>query len=288
MVLEIIRDFLIDTFVDPITFYEGYNPINTITYAVIMFFIAFFIIFPYFNRKGIKFNFKFLLALLPYIFFATGMRILEDLQILERASVPWQPGYYLVSPGIWIVIGLLVAGALILSRLLAKKTGKDLYMIFGGIGLVLWLPVLVYNLTLFRQWFAFFAVLAGTILVTAVAYGLIALARKIKENKVPELMKDKLNILAVASQALDGTATAIAVSFYGYGEQHFVSEFVLGLHPALFIVVKVALTLIILYYIEKEIKDPNLRGFVKIILIILGSATGSRDVLTLAAGSNML
>jgi uncharacterized membrane protein len=284
-----LREFIAEYFINPITYYEGYNPVNTLAYAAIMFIAAFFIIFPYFDKKGVRFNLRFMLALFPYIFLATGIRIFEDLHILERAALPWEAGFYLVTPGIWLAVALLVITCLIISIAVSRRTGKDVYSVFGIIGLLLWLPVLVLDLLLFTRWMAFLYVAAGTAIITGLAYLVFSGIRKIpKLRNIPHLLKNRLNLIAVASQSLDGTATAIAVSFYGYGEQHFVSSFVLGIHPALFIAVKVLLTLAILYYAEKEIKNENLRNFVKVVLIILGSATGSRDILTLAAGSNIM
>ncbi|MDP2973570.1 MAG: DUF63 family protein, partial [Candidatus Diapherotrites archaeon] len=66
---------------------------------------------------------------------------------------------------------------------------------------------------------------------------------------------------------------------------HPASGFLLDLFPISFIIVKIALVLAIVYYIDKEIKSENLRGFIKIVIAILGFATGLRDLLTLGVGT---
>ena len=277
---QIVFDFLEKYFVEPINQYQGYNPVNTLVYAAILFAMAFFVIFPVLDRKKIKFNLRFMLSLFPYIFFAISMRVLEDVQLIARAAYPWQLGYYFISPGIWIATAAIVISAILISRTISRKLNKDENLVFGSIGIVLWIPVFAFDLLMMKRPVAFFEVLALAAMVTAIAYYAMKFLKK-------DLLKDKMNLLAVASQSLDGTATFIATSFYGYGEQHFVSNFILGINPLLFVIVKVILVLVILHYLEKEIKNENLRGFLKVVLIILGTATGSRDLLTLAVGSNI-
>jgi len=278
---ELALKFLQSEFVDPIRYHQGYKPIMTITYAVILFAVAFFLIYPYFDKKKIKFNFSFLLALVPYILFATGIRIFEDMRIIARAWYPWQAGYYLISPGIWIAIGLLVIACLIIAKKISEKTGKDIYKVFAGIGLLIWIPVAITNLIFFRRWFGFLEIIAGTTLVVGIAYYIL------KFLKI-DLLKSKINIATLAAQSLDGTATVIAmVTSPRFVEQHFVSAAILDVHPFLFIIVKVILVLFILHYVDKEIENENLRNFIKIIIFILGFATGSRDTLTFSVGSDM-
>ncbi|MBU0661881.1 MAG: DUF63 family protein [Candidatus Diapherotrites archaeon] len=274
MVFDIIQQY----FIDPITQYSGYNPVNTIVYAAILIAVAFFIIFPKLDKRGIKFNIKFMLALLPYILVGISFRILEDLHLLPRSPFPWEIWYYTISPGIWILIGVLTVACLLIARKIAAAKNQDFLKIFGGIGFVLWLPLLALNLMHFTEWGGFAAIAIFTLLLTGIV---VFITNRIK----PSIFADKLGIFALGGQALDGTATVVATAYYNCGEQHFTSGFLLGLHPLLFPLAKVALVLLLLHYINKEIESPNMRGFAKIFVAIAGFAPGLRDIFTVAVGT---
>ena len=94
-----------------------------------------------------------------------------------------------------------------------------------------------------------------------------------------------MNILILAGQTLDGTATYVATQMFRCGEQHPLSEAILGIHPALFVAVKILIALMIIYAVDKEIEDENLRGFIKVAVAILGFAPGLRDMITVGAGT---
>ena len=64
---------------------QGYNPVNTLVYGGILLLLSFFVIFPLLDRRGIKFDFKFILALLPYILFGSAFRVIHDMGIFSRS-----------------------------------------------------------------------------------------------------------------------------------------------------------------------------------------------------------
>jgi uncharacterized membrane protein len=77
---------------------------------------------------------------------------------------------------------------------------------------------------------------------------------------------------------LDASASAIAVAFLGYFEQHVVSGAIMDLgSPFLFVPVKMAVVLAALYVIDKEAKDERWNWLLKIVVLTLGLATGTRD-----------
>ncbi len=272
-------NILMDFFCKPIETYAGYNPINTFAYAAILIVVAFFIVFPFFDKRGIKFNARFLLAVLPYIILGSSMRILEDLKIFPRSCNPLDWAFYTISPGIYIAIGLFTIAALVFSLAIAKKTKKDSLLVFGIIGAIAALPFLLIGLLHFSvlSGFAFILLLAAAITT------IVFFAFKKLKNK---LLESKLNLLALFSQMLDASATFTALQFYACSEQHFVPAFLIqNIGAWSFVIVKLAITLLILKYVDKEIKNPNLSGFVKIVIAILGFATGTRDLLTVAVGT---
>jgi len=257
-----------------------YSPVEYLAYGAIMVLLAFFVIFPVLDKRGIKFNAKFLLAVLPYILLGSALRVLEDLAFLPRAWSPLELAYYFVTPGIYVLIAVVTLVGLFISLYLSKALNKNFHKIFAGIGLVLALPILGFELLSFQAWLGFIAVLALTLAIVGLLYFAF---KKLGFS----ILKARLNLLALASQVLDGSATFVATQFFLCGEQHPLSGFLLNLFPASFIIAKVALVLVILHYVDREIENENLRGFIKIVVAVLGFATGLRDILTLGVGTCM-
>ncbi len=140
------------------------------------------------------------------------------------------------------------------------------------------MPIVFFEILNFQAWIGVIEVL----LLVAVT---IALLVFIFQKLGKKILKPGLNKLAIISQALDGFATIVATQFFFCGEQHPLSGFLLESFPLSFVFAKIALVFVILYYVDKEIKNENLRGFIKIVIIVLGFATGLRDLLTLGVGT---
>ncbi len=99
------------------------------------------------------------------------------------------------------------------------------------------------------------------------------------------------NSLIIFSQMLDAAATFVGVDFYGYGEKHPIPRFFFETFgtSAVFLPLKFALAIAIVYMIDisfkEELKDyPNLKVLIKIIIIVLGLAPGTRDMVRMVMG----
>lgn len=283
--IEAFQNIWFEFFCKPVVEYAGYNIVNTLVYIVILLVAAFYVVYPLLSKRGIKFDLKFMLALLPYVILGSTFRVLEDMRLLPRSCNPLELGFYTYTPGIYIFTFAITILMLVLSWKISKRNDGDFYKLFGSLGVILAAPIVAFNLLNFSAWPGFFAVIIGVIGITGITYFVM---EKIREG----FFKDRLNLLAVSSQLLDGTATVIATNgipftniIYRCGEQHVLSEMILGVHPFAFVILKLILILVILHYVDKEIKDPNMRGFIKVFLIILGFATGTRDLFTLGVGS---
>lgn len=278
-----IAGFINEFFSQRIAEHGMFNLVDTLTYGAIMLAVGFFVLYPVLDRRGVKFNLQFMLALLPYILFGSAFRIIEDMRMFPRSPSPLEFGYYTGTPGIWLLVGGFTIAALFAAMFLSKKSGKDFYIIFAAIGSAACVPVLVFDFLHFVAWFEFMLIIAMVLAVTGATYLVV---ERIKKGF---FKNDLMNTLAVGSQALDGNATFVATQVMRCGEQHPVSEMLLEStgFPAAFILVKVLLVLLIVYYVDKEIKSENLRGFIKMFIIILGAATGLRDLLTVGVGTCM-
>ncbi len=274
-----IWETLFDLFGKRIAEYGQYGPVEYLVYGLIMFAVAFFVIYPILDRKGVKFDYRFMISLLPYILLGAALRVLGDMRLLPRSFSPLELGYWVITPGIYVSIAVVTIACFFIARALSQRIGRDFHRVFAGLGVVIAAPIVVFEIVNFLAWggvaivLALIAVLLGTV---------VLLLNKFTKSR---LMKSKLNILVLASQLLDGNATFVSIQFFRCGEQHPLSEFFLKLFPFSFVLVKIALVLVILHYVDKEIENENLRNFVKIIVAILGFATGLRDLLTLGVGT---
>jgi len=278
MVSDLINEF----FVEPILSHSGYNLINTLVYAVILLAIAFFVVFPFFRKKGIFFDFNFFKSVFPFIVFGSAIRIFEEnhsavyFELFERSADPLSFGFYTVSPGIYILVGLLTIFSLIISFFLSKFLKREPLQIFMGIGLLLSVPVVLFHLINLVNFFEFFFVLVFTALIVFV---LKFLNGKLNQN----ILSSNLNLAVLFGQTLDGVATFTALSFFSsYSEQHVFSNFIIeSFSPFAFIIVKVLLALLVLWYVDKEVEDEKLKNFIKLFVLIIGFAPGIRDVFSL-------
>ncbi len=276
-----IDNFFYEFFQKPIIEHSGYNPINTIIYGIILLFVAFFIVFPFFNKKGIKFDFKFFLSVLPYIVLGSTVRVFEEtgsasfISFFSRSANPLEIGFYFISPGIYILIGFFAIISLIFSIFVSKKFKVSALKVFALIGLIPLAPVIIFHLINLTHPIHFVGVFLFTGVIVAVLFFLFKLFKL-------DLLKNKLSLSALAAQTLDSVATFTAISFFSFSEQHFVPLFLIeNFSPFSFIVLKVGVVLIILYLLEKEVEDENLKNFIKLFIIILGFAPGIRDAFSI-------
>ncbi|MFH1751591.1 MAG: DUF63 family protein [archaeon] len=278
-------DFIQDFFINPITQHSGYNPVNTVVYAIIGILLAFYVIYPILNKKGVKFDFKFVIALLPYIVFGSALRIFEEsysaIFLWTRSYNPLELGFYTLSPGIYFLMIAIVLISIGISFLLKRYLNWDWLKTFTIIGLILAIPMVIHHLLFLTHPLEFLFIPIATLILSFVVIKVFDLTKI-------SLLKNNLNKLVLISQTLDATATVTALTFFtGFGEQHFLSRTLMDTFtPYSFIVVKIALALIAVYFIDKWIKDENLNHFIKLFIIILGFATGTRD--TFSVGLTLL
>lgn len=101
-----------------------------------------------------------------------------------------------------------------------------------------------------------------------------------------------LNSMMILSQFLDGAATYTGLDHYGYREKHVLPSYLIDLTgtAAVMFVLKFMVLVLTLYLLDVEYKKemeqyPRLCGLIKIVVIVLGMAPGTRDLLRLAVGT---
>ncbi|NMA44513.1 MAG: DUF63 family protein [Candidatus Diapherotrites archaeon] len=280
---EIINEYFIKPIISPEI--QGYNFVNT-TIFIILLIIACLIIYKILKNK-ITFNNDFFIALTPYILFGVNLRVIMHqieagkliIEGITKTANPLELGFWFFTPGVWILTFLMVIVGLLIEGIYKKNKKIKNFNKLLIFGLIITTPIVLFNLINFNNWIAFIGtsilIILTTILVTTTIH-------KFTKYKI---LEDKLNFFIILGQAIDGIASTIAISFFNFAEQHVVSNFVINIHPALFVLIKLILGILICYslddYGKENPKNQNLTKFIKIIIAILGLATGLASLIKL-------
>ncbi len=252
-------NFVKEYYIDSIVYKEGYNPVNTLTWAIILI-VAVVLLYRYLERR-VEIDSRFVYANIPFILLGSSVRVVEDAGFLSPPI-----SYVFMSPFIYILIFLIAFPTLILSL---KAFGREYYKLYSAVGLVLSIvaiALLLTNLQVVNWW-----VLPAGI---ALAGGFAVLYYFI----VPQPMKNQLSVVTMFSHMLDGFETYFGITYLGYWELHVLPRFLIEKFGALSLpVVKFLVFLVILYLLDMDEESERLRNFVKFVLIVLGLAPGLRD-----------
>lgn len=259
--------FVDDYFIRPIVENTGYNAVNTAAYGFVLIF-AVWLVFHLLKKMRVKIDRTFALSLLPFIFFGSSMRVMQDAKIY---SALW-----LVTPGIYLVTFAITLSALSASLLVQRKFGVKYHKTMLAAGVALSLPGVM--LIPFKD-FAAFALIG---LITAVSSSAFWVARKVE----PRIMT-RANACIMSGHMLDASATFVTLTFYasyGYFEQHVVPNvFIPIFGPVSMFALKLFVVLPVLLVIDRYETDADMRNFLKIVVLVLGLAPGLRDSMRLIA-----
>jgi uncharacterized membrane protein len=124
---------------------EGYTVISEITYGIILV-IALYVIYKFLKKLKIVIDWRFCLALMPYILFGPVTRVLEDADYFNVPSV-----YWFISPLIYLQIAAYALFFVIMGyyfEKLSKKTDKMRFFVYPAV-LLLGLNVFVTMIWIF-------------------------------------------------------------------------------------------------------------------------------------------
>lgn len=298
--------------------FSGYNVVNTLTYAILTV-GALYVAYHYLKGKAGEGDIKkFIFALFPLIIYGSVARVLEDMGLF--LSLHLQAMF--ITPLIYIQILILflcvifasmrfsasrypipVIVAIIACALSVMLLQSSLSMRMSYLYLVLVSAVFIGLSTRFREWymqgFLFSLFLLSLALYYVVSYALSAELRPmvllgslslpvlvtllIFALPLPSYFKEAQCLLAVFSQMLDATATYIGISHFGYYEKHVLPSFMMGTAgPWVMIPIKLAVVLIVIYAIKDE--DETVKDIALMLIMILGMAPGTRDMLRITLG----
>lgn len=284
------QDFFQQYFMEPIITQgiAGYNIFNTPVYAL-GFALAVFGAYKLLKRLEIKIDRRFLIGILPFILSGGVWRVVRDAQILTSPL--------LVTPLIYFVLFAVTITALLLSvgveRFLIKaKERRGELREYHKIWFVLGMVVLLCGFALLaqlpiRNWDAL-----GIITALSAGWGVaIFVCHRLSHKLKAFGVFTRENACLLWAHMFDASTTFTALQFFagaGYYEQHVVSAAVIGaLGPAGQFLLKLVVLIPVLWLLDKELhrkEDSQLRGFIKIAILILGLALGTRNMLRLCLG----
>jgi uncharacterized membrane protein len=251
----------------------GYNLVNTTVYAAVVF-LGYYLFYKAIKKyvPFCRIDKHFLWGVLVFVFLGALLRILEQnytgVWLIESSNSPLKIGFYFHTPGWLILLSFVFLVSFLLSIILFKE---KYYKLLIPIGVCLSLPLLVYEILHIKH----LLVLLVTLLAITIIYFIIQFFVKFKT------LEDKLVIL---SQVTDFSATLSGIFFFSnlLYEQHPLSRAVIGYFPILYPLLKLFFAFLFIFIVNKAIKDSEERLYTKLLIIILGFLTGTRDLLTIS------
>ncbi|MDD4652177.1 MAG: DUF63 family protein [Methanothrix sp.] len=264
-------------YIDPIIYDTSYNPVDTITWAIILG-LSIIGLLKLLGRLKISMDERLLLSTLPYILAGSSLRVIEDANLV---AAPWR--YLLITPLIFFLVFFVTAAILIMTR---RIWGEQYHKKYAAIGF-LWtggnLAVLS-TVGLVNSW----VIVAVFLLGTAFAGGVILCGRRLSVRSLPALkfLDGRDSQMIIYAHMLDASSTFIGVDWFDYYEKHVVPTFFINLAgtAAIMYPLKLLVLLPVLYMIDRSMQEPSMRNLTRLALITLGLAPAVRNTLRLALG----
>lgn len=251
----VISDFIQQYYINPILSGEGYNVVNTFTYAVLVI-IATWSSYKLLEKLKIKVDNKFVMAFAPWVLFGTLIRLFEEAGVSNS--------YLLVTPMIWIESFSLVLVVFLVSVFIEKKFKLPYYKTLSTLGI---LSSIIPFFILVQK----IQNLNGMLITLGIVGGFAGLLYFIKWGKE--------NKAVLLCHVLDASATFTAIQIFGFRELHIFTRFLINTtSPISFIIVKVIVVGGILILIDKYSDDKNFNNFLKFIIAVIGIGPGLRDL----------
>ena len=275
---EAIKEFLYTYYIHPITYDTGYNPVNTITWALMLGLMVF-VLWKILKKLGIVIDKRFIAAVSPYIFVAASLRVMEDADLFSPPI-----SYMLITPLIYFLIFFCCVAILVILRVLSGPDRINEYkVVFGLIG-VLWfianMILLLRNEAIVNLWVLFAVIgISGMIMLVIYVVGAKLHAKFLTES---------LNVSVLTAHLLDASSSYIGIDFLDYRGKHVIEGMIVqytGSAAGMFLL-KLGILIPVLYLLdicfgEREIELKNL---VLLVLITIGLAPAVRNTLRMILG----
>jgi uncharacterized membrane protein len=262
----------------------SYNPVDTFTYAIVLG-ISLFLVLKLLEKLNIELDTRFIIAVVPYIFAGSSLRVLEDSNIF---APPLR--YLFVTPIIYFFMFASTVFFLTIAVNLENRGKiKDYHVFFGYAGMM-WTVINIATLLVIGE--IKNPIPAAAILIFgAVAAGIIYL---ISRSLNFTLLTNKLNISLLFAHLLDASSTFVGMDWLGYYEKHVAPTFFINLagnyidHPSLVMYpLKLLVFIPVLYMLDYKFdteKEKRLIALMKLAILVLGLSPATRNTLRILMG----
>lgn len=278
--LEAIRQFIYTYYIHPITHDTGYNPVNTITWALLLV-LSLLLTLKLLKKLKIDIDKLFIAAVSFYIFAGASLRVMEDAELFSPPI-----SYMLITPLIYFLLFFFCVTILTISVKLSRSNkirDYDYKLAFGLIGVICFfanLTILLGKEALILPWI-FFAVLGISSIILIVIY---VIAVKFGVS----FLTEKLNISVLAAHLLDASSSYIGIDIIGYSGKHVIEGVIVkytgsaaGMYP-----LKLGILVPVLYLLDTRFdeKDRELKNLILLALLVIGLAPSVRNTLRMILG----
>ena len=274
--LKAIRQFIYTYYIHPITHDTGYNPVNTITWALLLV-LCLFLTFKLLKKLNIGIDKPFIAALAPYIFVGASLRVMEDAGLFSPPV-----SYLLITPLIYFLLFFCCVAILTISVKLSQSNVRCLvpFALIGTTWFFANLVILLKEEEIIRSWVLFAVIgISGIILlaihVIAVKFGV-------------NFLTEKLNVSVLAAHLLDASSSYIGIDILGYSGKHVMEGIIVkytgsaaGMYP-----LKLGILFPVLYLLDTRFdeKERELKNLVLLALLVIGLAPAVRNTLRMVLG----
>ena len=283
-ILDTFWQYIYKYFISGIVNDASYNPVDTITYAIVLG-ISLFGVYRLLVKLKLEIDTRFIIAVTPYILAGSSLRVLED----SRVFLP--PVQYLfVTPVIYFVVFAVTISALLLALALERNGKiKDYHRYFFAEGIA-WtlvnIAILLYIGEVKHLDYAI-AILSLGLLSTGAVY-------LVSRQFSFAVLTNRLNISILFAHLLDASSTYVGMDWLGYYEKHVVPTFFIDMagnftdHPALVMYpLKLLVFIPVFYLLDNQLdneKDRKLLPLMKLAILVLGLSPAVRNTLRILMG----
>ncbi|MEA2033345.1 MAG: DUF63 family protein [Euryarchaeota archaeon] len=284
--LEPIRQFINAYYIHPIIYDTGYNPVNTLTWALLLV-LCLFLTLKLLKKLGVEINKPFIAAVSPYIFVGASLRVMEDAELFSPPL-----SYLLITPLIYFLLFFCCVAMLTMSVELSRSNSIDercevsgfrcfaIFGLAGGIWFFANLVILLKAEEINLPW-VLFAVIGISGIILLVIY---TIGAKFGVN----FLTEKLNVSVLAAHLLDASSSYIGIDKLGYSGKHVIEGVIVkymgsaaGMFPLKLVILIPVLYLLDTQFDEKEREPKNL---VLLALLVIGLAPAVRNTLRMVFG----
>lgn len=278
--IDSISAFINKYYINPILFDEGYNIVNTLTWAIILGICVFGVI-KLLKKIDVQIDSDFILAIVPFVLAGSSMRVWEDAGIIYK---PYS--ILLITPIIYFVVFAITIFCLILAKMLSKYDKTKMlkfFAAFGSLWFIINILLLIITTPLTRP-IIILAIIVLGLIATSMVY-LVAAQLQF------DVLTDKLNLSILAAHMFDASSTFIGVDMLGYYEKHVLPAFLINLFGTAIVMypLKLSIFIPVLYILDKNFDEDeearNLKTFIKLVILILGLSPACRNTIRMVFGT---